>query len=211
MFVKYYDKLMEDIDYSEILEPLLPYLNKTESILDAGCGPGYILKELLDLSYNVVGIDNDPEMLKLAENRIQNNTLVYHHDLNTPLNQKYDKIIMLFDVINYFEDIKPMIKNIYDGLNDQGIYLFDAYKEEYLTVMKAYQEKETIPFKYQWDIKTEKNIIKHQFKVSNEFYEFNQYVQTQETYFKVLKEIGFKQIEIISGNDERKDYYLCKK
>lgn len=211
MFAKYYDKLMEDIDYSEILEPLLPYLNKTESILDAGCGPGYILKELLDLSYNVVGIDNDPEMLKLAENRIQNNTLVYHHDLNTPLNQKYDKIIMLFDVINYFEDIKPMIKNIYDGLNDQGIYLFDAYKEEYLTVMKAYQEKETIPFKYQWDIKTEKNIIKHQFKVSNEFYEFNQYVQSQETYFKVLKEIGFKQIEIISGNDERKDYYLCKK
>lgn len=211
MFAKYYDKLMEDIDYSEILEPLLPYLNKTESILDAGCGPGYILKELLDLSYNVVGIDNDPEMLKLAENRIQNNTLVYHHDLNTPLNQKYDKIIMLFDVINYFEDIKPMIKNIYDGLNDQGIYLFDAYKEEYLTVMKAYQEKEIIPFKYQWDIKTEKNIIKHQFKVSNEFYEFNQYVQTQETYFKVLKEIGFKQIEIISGNDERKDYYLCKK
>ncbi len=211
MFAFYYEKLMEDIDYKEILTPLLPYLPKDKQLLDAGCGPGFILKELIDLGYDVIGIDNDDEMLRLANQRLDRPNHLYYHDLNEPLAESFDGIIMLFDVINYFHKLKPMIKNIYEGLNEQGVFIFDTYKKEYLETMKNFEEIDCEPFDYTWKTVSEKNKLNHTFSVKNHQYQIQQYVYDQKTYLRHLRKTGFKSIKIINGNDERKDYYICIK
>ncbi|NLK12833.1 MAG: class I SAM-dependent methyltransferase [Candidatus Phytoplasma sp.] len=212
MFAFYYEQLMEDIDYKEILTPLLPYLpNKDKQLLDAGCGPGFILKELIELGYDVIGIDNDEEMLRLANQRLDNPNHLYYHDLNEPLTESFDGIIMLFDVINYFYKLNPMIKNIYEGLNAHGVFIFDTYKKEYLETMRNFEEIDDEPFEYTWKTVSDKTKLNHTFIVKNKQYQINQYVYDKKTYLKHLKKVGFKNVKIIEGNDERKDYYICKK
>ncbi|CCV64281.1 Methyltransferase type 11 protein [Alteracholeplasma palmae J233] len=211
MFAYYYDQLMEDIDYESILEPIIPYLNKEDLILDAGCGTGHILNYLRNTGFLYAkGIDNDENMLSVAGKKINKEDVLYYHDLNEVLPMQFDKILMLFDVTNYFEDIEIIFSNIYQGLKDNGLFIFDIYKIEYLEIMKNYQEEDEYPFSYKWHTQSKNHILSHDFSTHNYKLEFKQYLYETSYYEKILKKLGFK-FKKISGNDERKEYYICNK
>lgn len=48
---------------------ITPYLEKTETIAEFGCGLGYVSEELYNLGYNIKGYDIDEEALNFAKDR----------------------------------------------------------------------------------------------------------------------------------------------
>src|SRR5688572_21655252 len=50
----------------EILNIYLPYLNRTKTILEAGCGPGHVVYYLREHEYPAIGIDYAPEPLEAS-------------------------------------------------------------------------------------------------------------------------------------------------
>lgn len=208
MFAKIYADQMEDVDYSLIFKFIINYINKTDTILDAGCGPGYLVNEFLLNDYNIIGVDNDEEMLSYAVNILGLFNKVFNHDLNDPIELNFDVIISIFDVVNYFEDVTQYFTNVYDALNKNGKFIFDIYTLEAINKMTNYNENlENID----WNINIDNNKIIHTIKTeTNDNYEIVQYFYETKHYVNILKKLGFK-LEVITGPDIRKSYIIATK
>ncbi len=213
MFAKAYDLLMADVDYDAIYRWLKPYLNKKKMILDAGCGSGYLLLELLKNGYQAMGIDIDTKMLSIANDRLVTNHLkpiLYEHDLKDPLDVQVDVVLMIFDVVNYFKGIRGVFKNVYRALNDGGTFIFDVYKEDIVEAYNGYTEIDDEPIPYEWHITTKKNQLIHQITINKKTEVIKQYVYAISYYEKILKSVGFT-VETKSGVDIRKLYFIAYK
>ena len=213
MFSNIYDALMLDVDYHQLYMLVKPYLKDDATIIDAGCGSGYLLCELLKEGHHAFGIDLDSSMLSLAHDRLvsmQLPTPLYEHDLRKPLNIKVDVILMMFDVVNYFKGVKKVFKHMYQSLNPEGIFIFDVYKEDVKDAYDQYEEHETEPIEYKWYISKTTYGIKHRFTHKEQTEIINQYIYSLDYYKKQLEDIGF-QYKVISGPDQRKDYVIAYK
>ncbi len=213
MFAQAYDLLMADIDYDAIYRYLKPYLNKKQTILDAGCGSGYLLLELVRRGYNTIGVDIDTKMLALAQDKLVSHQLkpnLYEHDLRDPLGIKVDVVLAMFDVVNYFKGIRQVFKHIYQGLNDGGIFIFDAYKEDIVEAYNDYLEIDDDPIHYEWHITTKKNQLIHEVTLGGKKEIIKQYVFPIAYYEKILKSFGFR-VETKIGVDSRKLYFFAYK
>jgi SAM-dependent methyltransferase len=212
MFSKIYDQLMSDIDYEQIYNFLSPYIKEDTVVLDAGCGSGYLLKELLLHQIDAMGIDNDDHMLSLAQDRLQTSNLrapLYHHDLRDKLDIKVDVIVSFFDVMNYFKGIKQVFSNVKDALTSNGKFIFDVYKESVLDDFDGYIENESEPFDYKWTIKKDQMKLKHTVITNQEIYKLTQYVKPLSYYYNVLASLDFKDIQVLNGPDIRKHYIIA--
>ncbi len=158
MFSNIYADQMSDVDYTLIFEFLTKYINKSDSILDAGCGPGYLMKEFISNNYDIIGIDNDEGMLSFATNELSLFGKVFNHDLNDPIDLEFDVIISIFDVVNYFEDINNYFTNVYNALSINGRFIFDIYTLDAISKMNGYNETTD---NFNWDIAINNNEIIH--------------------------------------------------
>lgn len=212
-FASMYDQLISDIDYDFIIDFVEKHISKDKSLLDVGCGTGVFSLELKKRGYQVTAIDNDTEMLAILSQKANEQELfigTYLHDIKEPFKTSFDQMILLNDVINYFKGIKVVAKNLYHGLNKDGIIVLDLYKKEYLSVMSNYTEEDNMPFEYEWSIKVANNRMIHKLKTTNETYEFSQYIYDLNYYKNIFEKTGFKVIEL-DGPDERKHYFKLMK
>ena len=207
MFYQLYANEMADVDYQAIYNFISKYLNKKSLILDAGMGPGYLLKILIDNNYNAYGIDNDEGMLSYATNELNLYGRVFYHDLLEPIDTMFDVVLCIFDVINYFIEPKIVFKNIFNSLNKDGLFIFDIYKEEVLIKMAGFKE---VHNDFSWETKVFKKKLKHLIKTSQESYEIIQYAYDLNYYIKQLEELGFD-VLVNKGPDIRKHYIIAKK
>ena len=213
MFAKIYDALMADVDYERLYTWLKPYLKSNDFIVDAGCGSGYLLLELLKEKHVAIGIDHDQSMLSLALEKLRSHhleTSLYEHDLRHTLYGPFDVVLMMFDVINYFKGAKKVFKNVYQALEKDGRLIFDVYKEEVLETYASYHEIEDEPFDYAWQITSHKHLLKHQVIVGDSIDHVTQYVYPLSYYTDHLKSLGFK-VEILEALDPRKHYIIATK
>jgi SAM-dependent methyltransferase len=213
MFARAYDLLMADVDYEAIYTWLKPYLKEQSTILDAGCGSGYLLLELIKNKHEAIGIDIDSSMLSLAYDKLLEaslSTSLYEHDLKEPLGVTVDVILSMFDVVNYFKGLKKVFKNMYDGLNAGGVFIFDAYKKEVLNDYADYVEIEDDPIHYAWSIKTRNAQLIHTIKINDETVQIKQYVHELSYLLNLLEDVGFK-VEVHEGIDSRKHYIVAYK
>lgn len=213
MFARAYDLLMSDVDYSKIYEFLEPYLKTNKTILDVGCGSGYLLLELLRNGHYALGVDNDSTMLSLANDKIkeaQLNPMLYEHDLRNQMHIKVDVILAMFDVVNYFKGAKGIFSNIYNSLNENGVFIFDIYKTNVLKDYNDFLETSQTPVFYEWRIKTTNNQMNHLLKVENEVQVVKQHIYKLDYYKNVLVNLGFK-VDVKSGPDKRKHYLIAIK
>lgn len=202
-----YEKLISDIDYEPVILFLEKYLTKNKLILDAGCGTGIFLLPLLNRGYLVEGIDNDTKMLSLADHKLKAanlHTNLYEHDLRNPISKKYDQIILMNDVINYFKGVKGIFRHLKNALNKEGFIVFDCYKYEYLNEMDGYLEAEEKPVKYEWEISVKGESMTH--KITSEMtFTINQTIKPLSYYVETLEALDLK-VEILDGPDDRKHY-----
>ncbi|HEY7786463.1 MAG TPA: methyltransferase domain-containing protein [Pyrinomonadaceae bacterium] len=135
------------------------------SILDVGCGSGWLTEFFARLGYRVTGLDISPEMIRVAEDRLgklpfaldHESPLRYEflaHDIEVaPLARTFDAIVC-YDSLHHFEDATSVLRHI-NSMLDPGGQLFIAEGErppeesdsaaELREVMKEYETLEA-PF-----------------------------------------------------------------
>lgn len=100
------------------------FTNRTNRILDAGCGNGAILEALSKYNYELYGIDINKN--KHIDEIIKNKPTVhfYQKDIRYPLEiGKFDAIISLYDVIGSYPDVdnnKLILRQFYKQLRHKG-------------------------------------------------------------------------------------------
>ncbi len=213
MFAKAYDMLMADVDYEQLIAFFEPYIQRQDLILDAGCGSGYFLLEILKRGYDGFGVDHDTEMLALAKERLRAHGFpqpLYHHDLRDRLPVKVDVIFMMFDVINYFKGPITVLKNLFASLKPGGRLIFDFYKESVLHDFDGYEEIETDPFPYVWKTESKGYRFTHHLTIDGDAHSVRQTIHQKEAMMVAIRGLT-TQYKIIDGPDPRKHYLIAFK
>jgi len=109
-----------------VLFSILPDL-KGKRVLDLGCGFGEHCKQFVDCgAEKVVGIDISENMLAVAKEENCDPKIQY---INMPmeniaqLQEKFDVVISSL-AFHYVEDFAGVIKNVYNLLDENGIFIF---------------------------------------------------------------------------------------
>jgi 2-polyprenyl-3-methyl-5-hydroxy-6-metoxy-1,4-benzoquinol methylase len=107
--------------YEQAATVLLNFLKNTpknSSLLDVGCGLGWLLKQAAALGYNAQGIDSSVTFVKAGRKLLGVKSRVKTlEELNT--NKKYDVIVMSH-VIEHVEDHKIFLKKTRELLKPNG-------------------------------------------------------------------------------------------
>jgi len=153
-YAKYYDLLYKDKNYqaeADYIKSLItkhaPTPKKVQTILDIGCGTGIHDEFLVKKGYKLTGIDLSKEMIDIAKLK-KNNNLKFHvgDATNFNLNQKFDVILSLFNVINYHisnENLYKSFENVIKHLKKDGLFIFDTwYGPAVLTDLPSQRTKE---------------------------------------------------------------------
>lgn len=134
-FARVYDELMNDIDYNKwfnYIEDIFKFNNKKPlNILEMACGTGNLTKFLCENRYDITCFDMSSEMLTIAYEKLRGykNVKILNQDMTEfNLNKKFDVVISICDSINYItndDDLTSVFNNVYNHLNDDGIFIFD--------------------------------------------------------------------------------------
>lgn len=135
-FAELYDQLMYDIDYDKwfcYIEDIFKKYNKNpKKILEMACGTGNLTKHFCESDYKVTCFDLSEEMLTVAYDKLSayRNVKILKQDMTnlTLGDNKFDAVIAACDSINYItedEDLLKVFKNVYEHLEDGGLFIFD--------------------------------------------------------------------------------------
>ena len=240
-FASLYDELMNDFDYEEwfnyIEDIFKKYKKNPIKVLEMACGTGNLSVHLAEKGYKLTCFDLSEEMLAQAYeklNRYKNVKLLNGNMIDFKINQKFNSIISICDSINYIidlEDLKSTFENVYNHLDDDGIFIFDInsfYKLSEIIGNNIFvEDREDIFYTWQNYYDNDRNIC--------EFYlsffvkeDMDNYIRFDEEHkeraysvdeiVNTLKTVGFKSIdyfeaftlEEINPATERINFVACK-
>ena len=100
-------------------------------VLDLGCGTGHIAALLADAGYDMVALDNSPEMLNIArEQNAGKGTLLLCQDMRAfELYGTVQAVYSSFDCLNYLrrtDDLRKVFSLVHLYLEPGGLFLFDV-------------------------------------------------------------------------------------
>lgn len=161
-FAAVYDRLMEDMPYSEWMSFARRSWDKygvPKTVVDLGCGTGNMTIPLARSGFSVFAIDISSEMLSVARSKWDEPTSRggYRDDPGTirwlqqdmrdwDLPQPVDAVISFCDCLNYLtesQDVTATFHQTYAGLAPGGLFLFDVHSPRQL---ERYAEEQ--PFVY---------------------------------------------------------------
>lgn len=119
-----------DTLHTKFIDPVIfQFLGKTEygSILDAGCGNGYLLRKLSSHARNVIGVDNSNDLLSIASKNttgLQRVTTKYA-DLskNLPFDSQSFNVIVASMVLQYLSSLHRFASESSRLLNKHGVLI----------------------------------------------------------------------------------------
>ena len=106
--------------------------NNVHSVFDLGCGTGDHLVLLKDLGYEVGGIDESEDMLKIARKRIPDGFFIKGKMQDFSIDRTFDAVISLFGSMDYLltdKDVSLTIKNIKKLLRPSGIGIVEIWND----------------------------------------------------------------------------------
>lgn len=141
-FAAVYDTLMDNIPYDEwfsyLHELLTEYGINSGIIAELGCGTGSITERLAKSGYDMIGIDNSPSMLDVAESKKADNnssSLYLCQDMREfELYGTVAACISICDSINYIieaDELITVFKLVNNYLDPKGIFIFDFNTKHY--------------------------------------------------------------------------------
>ncbi len=115
------------------------YSKNCRRILEIGCGSGRILKQLVDSEKTITGVDISPEILKIAQRKLEKAInkglvkLLEHDFIGGPLDSKHDIAIISWYTFNYVIK-KPanFLANIAKILENNAFIILDLFYPETL-------------------------------------------------------------------------------
>lgn len=103
---------------------------KVVSVYDASCGTGAQTIFLAKKGYKIKGADLSQKMLEIARKKSHNFSIEYiQRDMRDPIKGKYDAILSIYNSIGHLSKIefKKVVKNSYNSLERNGIFIFDIF------------------------------------------------------------------------------------
>ncbi len=161
-FASIYDELMMDFNYEDWFSYIEKIFNKYEKnprrVLEMACGTGNLSYYIAKKGYNLTCFDLSEDMLSKAYEklrRFKNVNLIRQNMIDFNLNRSYDCVVSICDSINYItekEDLLQTFKNVWNHLENDGIFIFDInsfYKLKYIIGNNTFVEDREEVF-YTW-------------------------------------------------------------
>ncbi|GAA4428232.1 hypothetical protein GCM10023188_12260 [Pontibacter saemangeumensis] len=139
-YSSYYNLLYKDKAYGDEAEYIIGLILKhnpsAKSILNLGCGTGQHDFIFSEKGFDVTGVDQSEDMLKLAreganERELEREIAFLNGDLRTlRLNHQYDVVLALFHVMSYQitnEDLHKAFETACLHLKAGGVFIFDCW------------------------------------------------------------------------------------
>ena len=133
-FFNSYIKIRErENNHNDIIErptmlELLPDV-QGKTILDLGCGYGYLCRKLVELGASkIVGIDISTKMLEVAKKENSHKKIQYFNiDMENieSLSIKFDVVVSSL-ALQYVENYSKLVKDVYNLLKDKGYFLYSC-------------------------------------------------------------------------------------
>ncbi len=98
-------------------------LTGTTSVLDFGCGPGFMAQEIASrTTAQVFGVDLNKEFMSRAESRNTKDNLKFFHLLGDALPDEIDVVDRVFvkNVLEYVPDLEGTVARLHAALDDGG-------------------------------------------------------------------------------------------
>ncbi len=208
LLATFYDSFIDPAVYQEYLRLLEKYTSKG-TLLDIGCGTGTLSLELAKTGFKVMATDLSEEMLQIVDFRAKSENIdleIGVYDMLDPITLKFDTVVASMDVINHLADLEDVefgFTNIYQALNQNGVFIFDVLSAEYIDMLDGYKEDDS-DFHFHWEShKGEKeHSIVHTITMSigKKLHEVKIYEETHDVslYDGIARKIGFSVLETIS-------------
>lgn len=143
-FARVYDEFMDNVPYAEWCEYLVGLLSeygvRDGIVLDMGCGTGTLTQMLAEQGFEMIGIDNSPEMLEIAiEKKTKSGKDILYLNQDMREFELYGTVraaVSICDSINYItepESLVQVFRLVNNYLDKDGIFIFDLntpYKYE---------------------------------------------------------------------------------
>lgn len=238
-FAKIYDEVMDETLYLDWLNFTCEHLDKKQqNLLELACGTGILSVELANLGFNVTGLDLSEDMISLAKERISEDDeglrFVTGDMLNLSEKDTYDVVTCYSDSICYMPNEKAVgqvFQGVYETLKDNGTFIFDVHstyqiEEGFSEYSYHYQTDE---FAFLWESYPGEEVysVEHflTFFVPSDDGKFERHDELHEertyeiaTYKTLLKNAGFKSVEVFADFEEMKPdeeskrwFFVCQK
>jgi SAM-dependent methyltransferase len=136
-YARYYDLLYRDKDYTAETDYIHNLIQShspgARTILNLGCGSGRHDRCLLELGYQITGVDLSEEMLNAAKCAATNNIFLKYIQgdaRSVRLNETFDVVISLFHVMSYQttnHDLLSAFSTAHNHLKPGGTFIFDCW------------------------------------------------------------------------------------
>lgn len=134
------------------LEFYKSHIINSKKVLEVGTGTGRLIIPFLQEGINIEGVERSMDMIEMCmknfiEHKVSTDLIiadVTHYDF-----EKYDAIIIPSGTMCMFEDIRSVLKNLYDSLSGDGFILFD------LVLPQDFMEDESFTYGVRVDDSTE--------------------------------------------------------
>ena len=210
-YINYY-QLMRGIFYKEKLKLKL---------LDAGCGDGVLLERLSKISnLQLYGMDYNPQRVLKARNNVPKADIKIGDLKNMSYPKEYFDIIILSQVLEHIVEDVVVLRNLYDAMNDKGIFILGVPNEGCLLarfrnkIIEPNIMKTTDHVNFYTENKIREKLSKVEFKVlkimrENFFYPhqfINRYMNTYNWSYHISNIFGKIIISQVAGY-----YFVCGK
>ena len=239
-FAYLYDELTQNVEYEKRCEYILSFFEqngiKSGTVLDLACGTGSMSIPFMKKGYRIIGVDLSEEMLEIASNRLfeagNNLSLLKAKMQEFELPEKAEACICCLDSINHLnniDDVLATFKNVYDSLNNGGLFVFDVntvYKHNEILADNTFVFDED-DYYLVWDNEAVDDrtvrILLDMFILNGESYnrfseEFEETAYSVEELSSLLNKVGFVDIKVYNElsydepkNDSERLYFICKK
>lgn len=240
-FAEYYDSLTSNVSYDETAKYVADILNengiKKGILLDLACGTGTMSVQMAKRGYEVIGIDNSPEMLSEAREKAYEageDILFLCQDMcDIDLYGTVECTICLLDSLNHLESEEELLA-AFKGVSlftvPGGLFIFDVntqYKHKYVLGNNTFvYDNDDVYCVWQNEYDDESKTVEiflDFFEEENGLYRrsseyFNECAFSDETIRRLLKEAGFSDVKAygeLSGHapseTEERIFYVARK
>lgn len=240
-FAEYYDSLTSNVSYDETAKYVADILSengiKKGILLDLACGTGTMSVQMAKRGYEVIGIDNSPEMLSEAREKAyeaKEDILFLCQDMcNIDLYGTVECTICLLDSLNHLES-EEELQAAFEGVSlftvPGGLFIFDVntqYKHKYVLGNNTFvYDNDDVYCVWQNEYDDESKTVEiflDFFEEENGLYRrsseyFTECAFSDETIRRLLKEAGFSNIKAygeLSRNapseTEERIFYVARK
>ncbi len=241
-FSEYYDQLMQAVDYHDMAKDLgkriLEIHPNAKLVLDLGCGTGSLLYELMDLGFDMIGLDASSEMLSIALNKGMERDL---HPLllcqsmeEMDLYGTIEACVCTLDTLNHvdsFDAFQKVLERVHLFLEPNGVFIFDmnsTYKhrcvlgnhdfvyevDDLLCAWQNHYDSESDRVEISLDF----FVKQHDGTYLREHEEFTEIAFSQSVIMKAVASAGFELVEVLDADTKNEPVdtserllFICKK